>query len=235
MENKTAIIIGASGLVGSCLLPQLLQNDKYRKIKVFVRKELSFKHEKLEQHVVDFDNLEKSRHLITGDELFSTLGTTRRKAGSKEAQYKVDYNYQYNFARIASENKVEKYFLVSSAGASENSKNFYLKMKGELDRDVQRLNFKTIEIFRPSALAGKRKETRVAEIMAVKVGIFLARIAPKYRKYRPVHGYIVARGLVNLANSAKVIEKLEAKIYTFDEIFDAAGISHMLKSIRILQ
>jgi len=235
MEKKTAIIIGATGLVGNMLLQQLLQNENYGKIKIFVRKKIDLQHEKLEQQIIDFENPEKLKQFITGDELFSVLGTTLKKAGSKDAQYKVDYTYQYEFAKIASENNVKSYFLVSSAGANENSRSFYMKMKAELDRDVQKLQFKNIQIFRPSALAGKRKETRITEILVVKIGTFLARLFPKFRKYRPIHGYIVARGLVNLANNQKAEEKTRAKIYQYEEIFDIAGISHKLKSITILQ
>ena len=105
---KTAIVIGASGLVGSYITLKLLDDIRYDKVKVFVRNSLDISHVKLEEHVIDFDKIEIWKEYLTGDELFSALGTTIKKAGSKEAQYKVDYTYQFDVAKAASENRVKK-------------------------------------------------------------------------------------------------------------------------------
>ena len=133
---KTAIIIGATGLVGNQLIEKLLNDNRYNRIKIFVRKPSSITHPKLEEHAVDFEKLEQWKNKITGDEIYSAMGTTIKKAGSKEAQYKIDFTYQYECAKAASENGVGKYLLVSSAGANSKSGNFYLRIKGELDEKV---------------------------------------------------------------------------------------------------
>jgi len=130
---KTAIVIGATGLIGNMLVKKLLNDDRYKSVKVFARKSTGLNHPKLEENLVDFDDMVKWKHDITGDELFSAMGTTIRKAKSTSIQYKVDVTYQYEVAKAASENGVRSYFLVSSSGANAKSKLFYLRIKGELD------------------------------------------------------------------------------------------------------
>ena len=129
---KTAILIGATGLVGAALTDALLADSRFEKVVVFVRRATGKNHPKLEEHIVNFDAIDNWKQLLTGDVLFSAMGTTIGKAGSKEAQYKIDYTYQYEVAKAASENGVRQYVLVSSAGASPQSKIFYSRMKGEL-------------------------------------------------------------------------------------------------------
>src|SRR5579875_633123 len=129
---KTALVIGATGLVGTHLVKQLLADDRFAKVKTFVRRLTNAGNHKLKPHLIDFSQLQLSKQAITGDVLFSALGTTLRQAGSKEEQYKIDYTYQYNFAKIAAENGVGTLVLVSSAGASPKANIFYSRMKGEL-------------------------------------------------------------------------------------------------------
>jgi len=112
IKKRKALVIGATGLVGSHLVGQLLDSDDFRAVKIFVRRKTALEHRKLEEYVVDFDSIEEWENLLTGDVLFSTLGTTLRKAGSKEAQYKVDYSYQYEVAKTAAQNSVKSYALV---------------------------------------------------------------------------------------------------------------------------
>ncbi len=193
--NKTAIIIGATGLTGSELLRLLLQNDKYSRVKVFSRRTTGIKHPKLEEHIVNFDDMENWANLITGDVLFSALGTTIKKAGSKSNQYKIDFEYQYNTAKFAAANGVDSLVLVSSLGANADSKIFYSKIKGELEQAVKPLPFKSITILQPSILAGKRNESRINE----KLGIALTRIIcklPGLRKYHPIHAKTVASAMI---------------------------------------
>jgi uncharacterized protein YbjT (DUF2867 family) len=133
-----ALVIGASGLVGSELTRHLSGNEQYEKIKIFTRRPLNISDPKLEEYVIDFDQPKQWKGLVQGNVLFSALGTTRKNAGSKGAQFKVDYKYQYNFAKAASENGVENYILISSAGSSPTSKFFYTRMKGILEKDIQK-------------------------------------------------------------------------------------------------
>jgi len=214
---KTAIVIGATGLVGSHLTGQLLETDDYKLVKVFARCPISRENPKLESHIVDFENMESWQHLITGHELFSALGTTLKKAGSKETQYKVDFTFQYDVAVAAANNEVQKYLLVSSVGANAASNNFYLRMKGELDQKVSDLPFHQIMILKPSILAGKRDESRGLEELGVSLAKPLIRILPFLRKYRPIDGEIVAAAMIKAAgidSKEKVVE------YVLDEIFE---------------
>lgn len=213
---KTALIIGATGLVGSHIVKRLLDDERYKTVKVFVRKRSGFPHPKLEEHIVNFEQIELWKNNIRGDELFSTMGTTIKTAGSKAAQYKVDFIYQYNFAKAAEVNGIESYLLVSSAGANVNSRNFYLRMKGELDEKVSELSFKQIYIFRPSILAGERHERRIGEKIGIPVVKFIANLIPPLRKYRPIPAEIVAKSMVKAANSRN---QSKSTIYELDQIF----------------
>lgn len=213
---KTAIIIGATGLVGGQLTNKLLNDDRYNLVKIFVRKPSGINHPKLEEQIVDFDKLETWKNKITGDELFSAMGTTIKKAGSKDAQYKIDFTYQYECAKAASENGVGKYLIVSSSGANPKSGNFYLRMKGELDKKVSELSFQQLNIFRPSILAGKRKERRRGEEIGTSVLKFLAKIIPPLRKYRPIEASIVAEAIIKTANRQS---QNNLMIHELDQIF----------------
>ncbi|NIR45046.1 MAG: NAD(P)H-binding protein [Gemmatimonadetes bacterium] len=198
--QKTAIVIGATGLVGGHLNRQLVDSERYGLVRVFTRRTTGIDDGKLEEHLVNFDEIETWRGAIQGDELFSALGTTLKRAGSKEAQYRVDFTYQYDVARAAARNGVGKYLLVSSAGADPDSRIFYSRMKGELEEAVEELSFESIVIFRPSVLAGEREETRVGEKLGGLVLGALARFVPPVRKYRPVPGATVARAMIAAAS-----------------------------------
>jgi len=216
--GKIVNLIGATGLVGKALLYQLLDNKDVKLVRVFARRKCGISHPNLEEHLVDFSHTESWQHLLTGDVLFSALGTTLKTAGSKAAQYRVDYTFQYDFARIAAGNGVPSYGLVSSAGASSKSAIFYSKMKGELDDAVQLLPFRQCLILRPSILSGEREQSRPAERIANATMQFVTRFA--FRKYRPVSGDIVAKALINslLFNSIP-----GNQIAELDEIFGLAG------------
>ncbi len=213
---KTAIVIGASGLVGSFVILKLLDDSRYDKIKVFVRNSLDINHPKLEEHLISFDKIDVWKDYLTGDELYSVLGTTIKKAGSKQAQYKVDYTYQYEVAKAAAENGVKKYLLVSSAGANYKSGNFYLRTKGSLDEKVQQLSFEQICIFRPSILVGLRSEKRLGESLGIKIAGTITKIIPALKKYRPIEASGVAEAMIKSANQS-ISNK--TKIYQPEEIF----------------
>jgi uncharacterized protein YbjT (DUF2867 family) len=219
---KTAIVIGATGLVGKHLTKLLLEDERYIAVKVFVRRPSSIFHSKLEEEIVDFNKLDEWKHRLTGDELFSSLGTTIKKAGSKEEQHKIDFTYQYRIAEAAAANGIENYFLVSSAGANASSKNFYLKIKGELEEEIEKLSFKKVIVLQPSLLLGEREETRRTETIASLLMPPLMALIPFFRKYKPIEGATVARALQNGANSFLPNRLIR---YSLNEIFNLAQSS----------
>jgi uncharacterized protein YbjT (DUF2867 family) len=164
-----AIIIGGTGLVGKVLIEMLLIKPDVEEVHVFVRRSTGITHTKLRETIVDFNEIDSWKNQIQGDILFSALGTTIKVAGSKEAQYKVDYQYQFDVARAASQNGVKKYVLISSVNANPKSSLFYLRMKGELDEKVNELGFSSIHILRPGPLNGQREKIRKSEIISTKI------------------------------------------------------------------
>lgn len=198
--SKKAILIGATGLVGSNILQLLLSDKRYESVKVLHRRSTGVSHSKLTEHIIDFDDPESWKSLVSGDYLFSALGTTLKKAGSKEAQYKIDYTYQYEVAKTASENGVSGYALVSSLGANPDSGSFYPRIKGELDEAVQELPFDNTLILRPSFLDGNRNEFRLGE----RIGIAIAKVVckiPGLKKYHPIKAERVAKAMIEGLNS----------------------------------
>jgi len=215
---KKAIIIGATGLVGSELVKLLLDDSRYSKVVVFGRRSLKINHDKLEEHLVDFDAPDEWKPLVKGDVFFSTLGTTMKKAGSPSAQYKVDYYYQYIFAQAAAENKVPVYVLVSAPGASPESVMFYTRMKGSLEREVKKLDFQSISLMQPGLLHGERDEERMGEKGAYYVLKAITTVG-LFRGYRPIHGKTVAQAMINAAERAE----FGVKTYALKELFELAG------------
>lgn len=200
MASKTALIAGATGLVGKKLLHKLLQNDNYARVISVVRREMPSNHPKLEQLVVDFDKLEEVAPGLVADEFYCCLGTTMKKAGSKENFAKVDYLYPVNLASIAEKNKCKKYLLISAMGADKDSIIFYNKVKGEVEEDISKKNIESIYIFRPSLLLGNREEERLGEIVASKIYKPLSfMLKGPLEKLKPIHAKEVASGMVNVA------------------------------------
>ena len=215
---KTALLIGATGLVGSHLLDLLLKDPRFNTVKVFTRRSTGKKDEKLEEFIIDFDYVKGWAHQLSGDVLFSSLGTTIRKAGNQDVQYKIDYTYQYEVANQASQNGVGTYVLVSSAGAGSKSGIFYSRMKGELEEAVSKLSFPNIRIIRPGILDGQRNESRPLEKAAIEISRVLAYI-PGIKQFRPVHANVVAKAMINAAfDGSAGIRK-----YELEEVFTLAG------------
>lgn len=203
-SNKTALVFGATGLVGHHLVHTLLLHPSYTKVRVFVRKKMELEHEKLEQHRIDFDQPDSFSHLVKGEDLFCCLGTTRAKAGSKEAFHKVDFTYTFQAAKMASINGVNQLLLVSSVGADEDALIYYSQVKGEIEAAVQKLDFWSTHIFRPSVLLGERNENRWGEEIAGKLGKIIDRFTGgMLSKYRPIEADVVAKAMVQAAQGLK--------------------------------
>ncbi len=179
-----AVIIGATGATGRQLVKHLLQSDAFEKVTVFVRKEYTLIHPKLEVHQVDFDKQEDWANLVVGDIAFSAMGTTLKAAGGKEQQWKVDHDYQLNFAKAAKAQGVTSFVLVSAIGANANSGIFYSRMKGALEQAILQLNFKKLLIFQPGLLIRPHTD-RTAEKTFEGIIRFFNSIGLA-RKYRPI-------------------------------------------------
>lgn len=200
--SQTAIIIGASGLVGNEVLNLLLTDDHFDKVKVFVRKPLAMDHPKLEQHVIDFSLIYRSTDLVKGDVLFCCLGTTIKTAGSKEEFKKVDYAYPLAFAKVAKQNGLKKFILISSIGATNNTSNFYLKVKGDIEKELEKLKFESLIIVRPSMLLGNRKEFRLGEFIGKMVMKLVSVLfIGKFKKYKAIEATTVAKAMIVLSLS----------------------------------
>ena len=216
MKKLHALVIGATGATGRELVKLLLEDDDFEQVTIFVRNVPSIKHEKLKTYVIDFKEIEKHKNLIKGDILFSALGTTKKDAGGKNEQYLVDYTYQYEFAKTASDNGVKNYSLVSSTGANANSSFFYPKIKGALEEALKKLNFKKIDIFQPPMLIRQSEIIRKGEKTAIsiiqklnKLGIFMSQ--------QPL---MVSNLAERMVKTAKTPSKEKVNTYLPKELFN---------------
>jgi len=212
---KKAIVIGATGMVGTQLIKQLIDNKDYSEIVSLVRRPSGVSHPKLKEHIIDFNQPDSWKELVTGDVLFSTLGTTIAQAKTQAAQYKVDFTYQFIVAETAAKNGVSNYVLISSAGANSASKAFYLNMKGQLEDAVKLLPFKTTSIIGPGQLAGDRIQKRFGEKVGLSVINGLNSIG-LFHKYKPIQAWQVAKAMIHAA------EKKQSASYTLLEVFQLA-------------
>ena len=196
------LIIGATGATGKDLLAKLLEDDTYSEVHCFVRKPMSISHPKLHAHVVNFETPKAWVDLLHGDVAFSCLGTTLAVAGNKDAQWRVDYDYQYTFAQQCRTNGVPTFVLVSAAGATAQSKLFYNRMKGALEEAVKKLNFPRLLIFQPSILIRSNND-RSGENFTVKAFRFLNKLGI-LKRYRPMPTEILAEKMLSAVyNSPK--------------------------------
>jgi uncharacterized protein YbjT (DUF2867 family) len=197
-----AVLVGATGLVGREILRLLLDDPAYARVRVLARRAVSVSHPKLEERIVDFDAPETWSELVEGAVVFSALGTTLKVAGTKEAQHRVDYGYQFETARAAAKHGVSCFVLVSAYGASPNARVFYSRMKGELERDVSALGIARTRILRPGLLSGDRQERRRGEELALALLRPIAAILPA--AVRPISVSTVARSAVRAAVDPKL-------------------------------
>lgn len=204
MEN-TAIIIGATGAVGKEILKEILENDFYNKVYILGRESIRKlpEGEILTKIVVDFENLNFDTRILEDADVFSSLGTTIKIAGSKENQRKIDVDYTVNFAKLC-EGKVRSFNVVSAIGANSNSKNFYNSLKGELEDKLKKMNLGVLRIFQPSLLIAKREDTRILEGLFIKISpIFQALLKGKTKKYSPIEASLLGKVIVRFATENK--------------------------------
>lgn len=199
--EKTAVLIGATGLVGSEILQYAINDDRISNIKIFVRRTTGVINPKLKEFVVDFEKLGEWRHEIKGEILFSALGTTLKQAGTREAQRVVDYDYQLRIAQAAKINGVNNYVLISAPNADSKSLLAYTKMKGDLERDVMKLSFTKVTFIRPGLLKGPRYQKRMFEHNSGAILSFLPTI-PGLEAIKPVSGKQVAHACIEAALDA---------------------------------
>ena len=213
---KTAIVFGSTGLIGGHLVNQLIQDNYYTKIKIFVRSQTSINNEKVEVINIDFNNLGNHKTEITGDDCFFCIGTTKQNSPNKNDYQKVELDIPKEIAQIAKANSVKSFIFISSIYANPNSSGNYVKFKGLVEEELKRLNFSKLGILRPSFLMGKRKENRVGE----KIGIFaFSALSPllfgPFKKMRPISSENVAKAMIKIANS-----NLEKTVFESNEIVE---------------
>ena len=190
MQAQTAVVVGATGLIGSEVVKLLLNDNSFSEVRLLVRRPLSLSHPKLRIQLVDFDNyFDIKKKMSSGHSVFCCVGTTQKKVkGDLNAYRKVDYDIPVNTANAAIENGFKNYLLVSSVGANEKSKNFYLQLKGSVEVAVSKLDFQSVYFFRPSLLLGERSEFRLGEKVAQTImSTFSFVLVGGSRKYKPIH------------------------------------------------
>lgn len=194
---KTAIVLGANGLVGNELLKLLVDSSQYKSISVLGRSKPSINHSKVIFETFDFNNPDKSK--LVGDVLFSCLGTTIKKAGSQEEFRKVDYDYVLQTAKLAHENGTKSMVVISAMGANAASGIFYNRVKGEMEKDLTAIGFEKLIIVRPSLLLGHRKEFRLGELISQKMVSVLNFLIPS--KYKGIKAEQVAKAMLHYESS----------------------------------
>lgn len=209
---KTAIILGATGLTGGILLEKLLKDDRYSKIKLLSRSSTGVKNDKIEEHLINLLELDKMETDFTGDEVFCCIGTTQAKTPNEETYYKIDYGIPVTAAKLAKKNNIQRFMVISALGADPESRFFYNRTKGEMERDVLKQNIPDTYIFQPSLIGGKRKEKRPFEAAWKKVmsvgNHFL--IGP-LKKYRSIHPEKIADAMIYVANNKYAATRIESK------------------------
>ena len=211
---KTALLFGVSGLVGGHLLNQLIKNNNYSKIKLFVRSVPQISDPKIEIIETDFNNLENHNEDIKGDDCFFCIGTTKQNSPDKNEYQRVELEVPKQIAQIAKSNLVNSFIFVSALYANPKSSGNYVRFKGMVEEELKRLNFPKLALMRPSFLMGDRKEKRVGE----KIGIFVFKLLSPLllgplKKMRPIHSETVAKAMIIVAN-----ENLEKNIFESNEI-----------------
>ena len=216
---KTALLFGSSGLIGGQLLNNLIQNNDYNKIKIFVRSEPEIKDSKLEIIKTDFNNLKNHVEDIKGDECFFCIGTTKQNSPDKNEYKRIERDMPIEIAKIAKANSVNSFVYVSSGFADPKNSGAYLRYKGEVEEELKKLNFTKLGIMRPSFLLGNRKEKRFGE----KAGIFLFKLfSPLFlgplKKMKPIQAKKVAQAMINVSNA-----DFQKEVFESNEIIEVSN------------
>ncbi|KQL46139.1 hypothetical protein AN963_14220 [Brevibacillus choshinensis] len=218
---KRAVLFGASGLVGNTLLHLLLAEEVYSDIIAFGRSALAIDHPRLHFRTIDFHHLEECQEWLSGSDVFCCLGTTMKKAGSREAFREVDYTYPLEIARLSSLAGARQFLIITAMGADSHSSFFYNRVKGDLENALQQLRLPALHIFRPSLLLGNRQEYRRGEAFGARISPLLTHlmIGP-FRVFRPVQANDVAAAMIHVSR-----QEIDGNhIYPSDEISRLAHI-----------
>jgi len=217
---KTALVFGSTGLIGGHLTKLLLENSNYEKVKLFVRSDINLQHPKLQIIKIDFKNLSKHTHDIQGDDCFFCIGTTRKNSPNKQDYQRIELDIPKQISSIAKSNSVNSFSFISSGMANSKHSGDYLRFKGLVEEELQKLNFNHLSILRPSFLLGKRKENRIGE----RIGIFVFKLLSPFfigslKRMKPIESEIVARAMIYLSNN-----NADKNIFESDEIFKLGKI-----------
>lgn len=215
VNKKRALIFGATGLTGRFVTEMLSNDTRFNEVTAFVRNKTNF-NKNVSQVEFNTDNLAAINNLIKGDYLFCCLGTTIKQAGSKENFRKIDLHLVEEIAKMARQNHVPSFTVISSIGASASSRNFYLRTKGQMEQSIQNLGFKDLHIMRPSMLLGMRPNSRPLEDAGkVLIKLMTPLMIGKLKKYKPVHGAELASFMIETA-----LEMHGTHIYESDMILN---------------
>ena len=213
MKN-TAVIIGATGVVGRVILNEILSGEYYDRIYILGRSSISKlpDEERLTKIIIDFENIDFDMDILENADVFASLGTTLKIAGSKENQRKIDLDYTVNFAKLC-EGKVRSFNVVSAMGANSKSKSFYTSLKGELEDKLKEMNIGVLRIFRPSLLISKREDKRILEEVFFKISpILKVLLKGKLKKYSPIEASLLGKVIVRF-----VTENKSEGTYTYND------------------
>ena len=199
--NRTAVVAGATGLIGKELVQLLLNDVAYRSVTILVRRPTGMEHPKLVEQIIDFEQLQQASVQMDGADVFCTLGTTIKKAGSQDAFRKVDYQYPLSLGQLASRQGARQLLLVSAIGANPTSRAFYNRVKGEVEEALSSLKLPALHILRPSLLLGEREEFRFGERIAERCRAASPLFSGPLRKYAPVQASAVAKAMIFAAKS----------------------------------
>jgi uncharacterized protein YbjT (DUF2867 family) len=208
--SKIPCVAGSTGLVGSFLIKNL--SKLYPKVISITRRKFDFQYDNIENIVVDFDKIEEESFLRKIDHLFIALGTTIKKAGSKEKFELVDYHYCYNLAIAAKRLGVQRISIVSSVGSNSQSKLLYPRVKGMIERDLKALNFEHLSIAKPGIILGKRNETRTGEKIGKIIFFLIDKILfGPLKKYKSISADDISKAMIFQIINSK--DKLNALHY----------------------